>query len=667
LETRDGGFLVSATSDSLGQPTINNDRLTNEAWLLRMGPDGRVAAGCNAFLAEFSGQILTFRDLQPPEGSAAVLGGAGPRPNGFTVSGPGSELAIGSPPVVQARQCAGIAATSNTPVPEASLSTLTVNQAGSIDGLVSSSPAGIFCGGAGTQACSRDFNTGSTAFLTVDDSSATEFRGWGNSCVATSTAPNRCQVTVDGNRTVDVFFEPWDGSTATLTVDIAGAGRVIAVEPSGIDCYDDPTASDCTATYPLGQRVLLTVFELPGETFQGWGGSCSEWATSGTIRVTVDADQTCSALFSGQGFTPNYRLTTAITVNGAPPAGGELPGDILSAPGGADCGGPAADCAGDYEGGTTVRLMARPSEAYRFVGWTSSISASACDGSTATTIDVDVRLDIDCTADFRFVGPNLSLLGVEIRLDGAIPAPGGPFGGSATTSPAGLNCGSAGSVCEVAFPRGSLITLIAPADTGYHFGTFGGDCAGSVNATSVRLDNDTFCIVNFATSGGPPTAALNITVTGSGDVGSNPSGIFCGGDCSEAFPLGTIVSLTAYPSAGFVLTSWGGDCTGSGIMTQVTMSSARNCSADFAPITPTSRLTITVVGPGQVRTQEGGVLCPGDCQEDYPTGSNVNILAIPDAGQRLQNWSGICAEFGTGTNFNLNMFQDHSCTATFGP
>ncbi len=74
---------------------------------------------------------------------------------------------------------------------------------------------------------------------------------------------------------------------------------------------------------------------------------------------------------------------------------------------------------------------------------------------------------------------------------------------------------------------------------------------------------------------------VNVTGTGSGRVTSDPAGIDCGGDCTENYGQGTVVTLTAHPGAKSYLANWSGDCVGAGLTTQVTMDADETCTATF--------------------------------------------------------------------------------------
>lgn len=90
---------------------------------------------------------------------------------------------------------------------------------------------------------------------------------------------------------------------------------------------------------------------------------------------------------------------------------------------------------------------------------------------------------------------------------------------------------------------------------------------------------------------GPTSFSLNVERSGQGpgDVNSAPAGIACGADCDETYPAGTLVTLTAVPSApGSTFTRWSGACTGSSPTCVITMDATKMASADFAqgPVVP---------------------------------------------------------------------------------
>ncbi len=72
---------------------------------------------------------------------------------------------------------------------------------------------------------------------------------------------------------------------------------------------------------------------------------------------------------------------------------------------------------------------------------------------------------------------------------------------------------------------------------------------------------------------------------GFGVVGSNPTGIVCGTDCTASFPSGTAVTLTATAGEGSVFTGWSGDCAGTGECT-LTMDAQRSVTATFEWTSP---------------------------------------------------------------------------------
>lgn len=170
---------------------------------------------------------------------------------------------------------------------------------------------------------------------------------------------------------------------------------------------------------------------------------------------------------------------------------------------------------------------------------------------------------------------------------------------------------------------------------------------------------------------------LTVTLSGSGSVSSMPVGIDCGSDCSEALDSDTAITLTATPASGFSFSGWSGACTGTAASCAVTMSANQAVTATFlADSTPSPPppppppptlfgLTVTVVGTGSVSSTPAGVGCPGDCNENYASGTSVTLTATPGANQQFSGWSNACG--GTSTTCTLNMSQNRTAVATFAP
>jgi hypothetical protein len=157
------------------------------------------------------------------------------------------------------------------------------------------------------------------------------------------------------------------------------------------------------------------------------------------------------------------------------------------------------------------------------------------------------------------------------------------------------------------------------------------------------------------------TLTVSKTGTGTGTVNSAPGGITCGGDCSESYLEGTVVTLTATPSAGSTFTGWSGDCTGTGSCV-VTMAAARSVTAAFSITTQTLTVSLAGGGSGTVTSSPTGINCGVDCSEVYSHGTVVTLTAAPSAGSVFGGWSGACSGMGGCT---VTMDQARSVMATF--
>ena len=145
----------------------------------------------------------------------------------------------------------------------------------------------------------------------------------------------------------------------------------------------------------------------------------------------------------------------------------------------------------------------------------------------------------------------------------------------------------------------------------------------------------------------PATLQVARQGTGSGTVTSNPAGISCGTDCSQAYPIGTTVTLTAAAAGNSTFQGWGGACTGTGVCT-VRLAADTVVTASFALRPATLQVARQGSGSGTVTSNPGGINCGTDCSEAYPAGTTVTLTARAAGGSAFRGWSGGGCS-GTGT------------------
>lgn len=222
--------------------------------------------------------------------------------------------------------------------------------------------------------------------------------------------------------------------------------------------------------------------------------------------------------------------------------------------------------------------------------------------------------------------------------------------GTGTVAVQGVPCDS---TCTTSHAAGTVVKLTAEAAPGFVFSGWSGACTGT-GECNVTMNSNQQVTATFAPV---PTYGLTVQVNGSGTVSGQ--GIACGADCTESYPAGTVVKLTATPAQGFVFSGWSGACTGTTACT-VTMNSNQTVVATFAPAPPTTYgLTVQVVGSGSVTGT--GIACGTDCTERYAVGTVVALTATPAQGFVFSGWSGAC----TGATCTLTMDSDKGVTATF--
>jgi alpha-tubulin suppressor-like RCC1 family protein len=259
---------------------------------------------------------------------------------------------------------------------------------------------------------------------------------------------------------------------------------------------------------------------------------------------------------------------------------------------------------GFYPTGTVVRVTV----SVPFLNEITSVDAACVPVTQSTTqVTCDVTLDSNedlliLTAPHAPTTPHLAIT----RSGGVDPI---------VSTPAGIDCGA---TCAADFSEsdpGDTSTWIklgvAPTD-GSLVAITGADTPMLVEQSPLRVSakvnlgsNRT---VDFAFT---PPGAVQVSVTGSGSVSSNPAGIDCGATCTFTFPGYSTTTLTATPGFNSIFVRWdtvpAGACTGSGASCTLAISGTpQQVTAVFsASVVLTSRYRLGEDDPGAVAGAQG--------------------------------------------------------------
>jgi alpha-tubulin suppressor-like RCC1 family protein len=420
----------------------------------------------------------------------------------------------------------------------------TVNKKGA--GLVTSDPIGMNC----ETTCSTYFDLGKEVKLTATPATGFVFSEWSSpsgasDCTGTTTP---LTITLDTSKNCTAIFKP------LLTVAKSGEGSISSV-PAGIDC-----GTACSAGFDLGGEVKLTVTPVTGFVFSEWSSSSGAPECTGATRpltIKMDAGKRCTAIFKPQ-------LKVGITGKGS----------ITSAPAGISCG---AVCSVSFDLEAKLTLTAAAAPGFRFVQWVGD-----CSGTTPVTT-VIMTSGKTCTANVI----QQILLTVEKTGEGSV-----------TSSPAGIDCGTA---CSARFDLQDKVMLTATPTSKTQFSGWSGGCSGTPSSCVVTLSEDKTVTATFSLLPPPPqkklTVAINTgtTETGKGGVTSTaasagtPSHISCtneGSPCEASYPEGTAVSLTATAEPGSHFYKWTGGCSGTASPCVITLDTDQTVTAIFSPSPP---------------------------------------------------------------------------------
>ncbi|MDD4970032.1 MAG: ice-binding family protein [Paludibacter sp.] len=138
---------------------------------------------------------------------------------------------------------------------------------------------------------------------------------------------------------------------------------------------------------------------------------------------------------------------------------------------------------------------------------------------------------------------------------------------------------------------------------------------------------------------------LNVTAN-NGTVTKNPNLV--------SYNSGVNVVLTASPLPGYTFSSWSGDATGITNPLTVTMNSSKIITANFTLNSGNFTLNVTAINGSVTRFPN---------QLTYPTGTNVILTPIPNAGYIFDSWSVDAS--GSLSPVTINMNGNKNVTANF--
>ena len=541
--------------------------------------------------------------------------------------------------------------------------TLTVNKAGTGSGIISSSPAGITCGGD----CTETYNAGAAITLTATPDTSSTFTGWSGACGSTGS----CSVTMDAAKSVTATFAlktsaitatagtggsispsgtvlanygssqlftitasagysianvlvdgasvgavasyTFSNITAThtisanfapvtygLTVSKAGTGSgIISSSPAGITC-----GGDCTETYNAGAAITLTATPDTSSTFTGWSGACG---STGSCSVTMDAAKSVTATFALK--------TSAITATAG--TGGSIS--------------PSGTVLANY--GSSQLFTITASAGY-------SIANVLVDGASVGAVASYTFSNITAT---HTISANFAPVTYGLTVSKA-----GTGSGIISSSPAGITCGGD---CTETYNAGAAITLTATPDTSSTFTGWSGAC-GSTGSCSVTMDAAKSVTATFALK----TSAITATAGTGGSI--SPSGtVLANYGSSQLF---TITASAGYSIANVLVDGASVGAVASYTFSNIT--ATHTISANFAPVTYGLTVSKAGTGSGIISSSPAGITCGGDCTETYNAGAAITLTATPDTSSTFTGWSGACGSTGS---CSVTMDAAKSVTATF--
>lgn len=199
--------------------------------------------------------------------------------------------------------------------------------------------------------------------------------------------------------------------------------------------------------------------------------------------------------------------------------------------------------------------------------------------------------------------------------------------------------------------KGTEVQIQATPGAEYIFKSWSDDVAGDENPMTVVMTDDMVITANFEKR----TYPLAIEIVGQGTVKEE----VVAAKFSKDYPSGTAVQLTAIPEQEWEFVRWEGDHSGTENPLIMTVTNPIELTAVFQKIN--YALTIEIIGQGTVKEE----VVAAKTSTDYPSGTTVQLTAVPEAEWKFLKWSG--DQESDENPLTLSITEPLSLTATFEP
>lgn len=264
-------------------------------------------------------------------------------------------------------------------------------------------------------------------------------------------------------------------------------------------------------------------------------------------------------------------------------------------------------------------------------------------------------------------------------------AKGGTGSGVVETSKSSYNFNSDGTTCYNCFKNGTVVNLVAKANSGSSLASWTGCDSSTGSSCKVTMSQAKSVTVNFNTS--DTAKILKVTKTAGGAVKSEDGKINCGLTCDASYSVEVLnVGLTATPDSGYKFSGWTNakDCldtyeqTDGSNICHVRLSKEKKgvtLRANFKKAGASSSSSSLSAGTFKLKFNKpiGGTITSGDsvincgaggaaCDTAYAKDTEVTLTATPDSGYMFdgfRGWKGVSCS--NAVNEGLNNIANYTC------